>query len=219
MKSVSFLTGTLLLLLIKVSAFAERHTTITLLHFSDYHSHAVPFYSEGQTNSAGIARAIAYLKPLASGFREPIPPGTIREEELRTALPYKNRILVYTLSGAQIQNLLNYSVSRSGSDFFSQVSGVRFRMVANQAIAIQVLKDPANAAAGYGPLDPVATYTVATTDFQGLVAGGYKEIFAPATYQDTGIDVRDRVRNFIQTHSPVATHLDGRITIDRSEEH
>jgi 5'-nucleotidase/UDP-sugar diphosphatase len=155
----------------------------------------------------------------ASGFREPIPPGTIREEELRTALPYKNRILVYTLSGAQIQNLLNYSVSRSGSDFFSQVSGVRFRMVANQAIDIQVLKDPANSAAGYGPLDPVATYTVATTDFQGLVAGGYKEIFAPAIYLDIGIDVRDRVRNFIQTHSPVAAHLDGRIRIDRSEEH
>ncbi len=65
MKSVSFLTGTLLLFLIEVSAFAERHTTVTLLHFSDYHPHAVPFYSEGQTNSAGIARAIAYLKPLA----------------------------------------------------------------------------------------------------------------------------------------------------------
>src|SRR5713101_4687204 len=65
MKSVSFLTGTLLLFLIEVSAFAERHTTVTLLHFSDYHPYAVPFYSEGQTNSAGIARAIAYLKPLA----------------------------------------------------------------------------------------------------------------------------------------------------------
>ena len=65
MKSVSFLTGTLLLFLIDVSAFAAQHTTVTLLHFSDYHSHAVPFYSEGQAHSAGIARAIAYLKPLA----------------------------------------------------------------------------------------------------------------------------------------------------------
>jgi 5'-nucleotidase len=148
----------------------------------------------------------------ASSFREPIPPGMIREEELRAALPYKNRILVYTLSGTQIQNLLDYSISRSGSDFFSQVSGVRFRIVANQAIDIQVLKDPANSAAGYGPLDPVANYTVATTDFQGLVAGGYKDIFAPATYQDTGIDVRDRVRSFIQTQSPVAARLDRRIT-------
>src|SRR5436853_5955878 len=37
-------------------------TTITLIGFSDYHSHAVPFYSEGQQNQAGIARTIAYLK-------------------------------------------------------------------------------------------------------------------------------------------------------------
>src|SRR5262245_50197782 len=31
-------------------AFAPvgQTTTITLLHFSDYHSHAVPFYAEGQ---------------------------------------------------------------------------------------------------------------------------------------------------------------------------
>jgi 5'-nucleotidase/UDP-sugar diphosphatase len=148
----------------------------------------------------------------ASSFREPIPPGMILEEELRAALPYKNRLLVYTLSGAQIQNLLNYSVSRSGSDFFSQVSGVRFRIVANQTADIQILKDPANPEAGYGSLNPAATYTVATTDFQGLVASGYKEIFAGATYQDTSIDVRDQVRGFIQAHSPVAARLDGRIT-------
>lgn len=36
--------------------------TITLLHFSDYHSHALPFYSEGEAGQAGIARAIAFLR-------------------------------------------------------------------------------------------------------------------------------------------------------------
>src|SRR5215510_3753240 len=46
-------------------ALAQQRTTVTLLHFSDYHSHAVPFYSEGQANTAGIARVIAYLKPFA----------------------------------------------------------------------------------------------------------------------------------------------------------
>lgn len=36
-------------------------TKVTLLHFSDYHSHALPFYTEdGQRG--GIARAIGYLK-------------------------------------------------------------------------------------------------------------------------------------------------------------
>jgi 5'-nucleotidase/UDP-sugar diphosphatase len=36
--------------------------TITLLHFSDYHSHALPFYSEGRDSQGGLARAIGYLK-------------------------------------------------------------------------------------------------------------------------------------------------------------
>jgi 5'-nucleotidase len=152
----------------------------------------------------------------SSGFREPIPPGIIREETLRTALPYPNRILVYAMTGAQIQNLLHYSVSRSGSDFFSQVSGVRFRVGENTATDIQVLKDPANLAAGYLPLDPAATYTVATTDFQGLVAGGYKEIFAQAAPRDTGLEVRDQVRSFFQAHRPVTARLDGRITAGKN---
>lgn len=36
-------------------------TRIVLLHFSDYHSHAVPFFSEGRASQGGIARAIGYL--------------------------------------------------------------------------------------------------------------------------------------------------------------
>src|SRR5689334_6417893 len=53
-----------LLALLPIQALSAQasSTTITILHFSDYHSHAVPFYSEGAPNQAGIARAIAYLK-------------------------------------------------------------------------------------------------------------------------------------------------------------
>src|SRR5438093_9496520 len=78
------------------------------------------FVTDSMRSAAQAHLALA----TASGFREPIPPGTVREETLRTALPYANRILIYAMTGAQVQNLLDYSVSRSGSDFFSQVSGV-----------------------------------------------------------------------------------------------
>lgn len=148
----------------------------------------------------------------SSSFREPIPPGPILEETLRTAMPYTNRILVFDMTGSQIQELLNYSVSRSDSDFFSQVSGVRFNVVDGQASQIQVLADPANPGAGYAPLDPAATYKVATTDFQGLIAGGYKDIFGQAGHVDTSIDVRTEVRDYLQANSPITAQLDGRIT-------
>ena len=40
---------------------ALGRATVTILHFSDYHSHALPFYSEGREDQGGIARAIGYL--------------------------------------------------------------------------------------------------------------------------------------------------------------
>lgn len=43
---------------------AAPTTRITLVHFSDYHSHAVPFYSEHQADQAGIARTLGYLQRL-----------------------------------------------------------------------------------------------------------------------------------------------------------
>jgi len=48
-----------LLLFVAVSAGAQ---TVTLLHFSDYHSQAVPFYGERGPDQGGIARAIQYLR-------------------------------------------------------------------------------------------------------------------------------------------------------------
>jgi 5'-nucleotidase len=148
----------------------------------------------------------------SSGFREPIPPGTITEEGFRTAMPYKNTVLVYTMTGAQIQQLLDYSVSRAGSDFFSQVAGVRFRIAGDKATDIQILKDAADPAS-YAPLDLAASYSVATSDFQGKLAGGYKDIFAPSSFREAGIaDIRDTVRAYIRDHSPVTARLDGRIS-------
>ena len=55
-----------MLFLAVTPALAQGRATVTLLHFSDYHSHAVPFYSEGQANTAGIARLIAFLQPYAN---------------------------------------------------------------------------------------------------------------------------------------------------------
>jgi len=53
----------LFLSLLFVCAAAHARTThVTLLHFSDYHSHALPVYSEGRAAQGGIARAIGYLR-------------------------------------------------------------------------------------------------------------------------------------------------------------
>jgi 5'-nucleotidase / UDP-sugar diphosphatase len=62
------LLSCLLLLLPLSGTFAQAQTsgnaTVTVIGMSDYHSYAVPFYSEGQANQAGIARTLAYLKSM-----------------------------------------------------------------------------------------------------------------------------------------------------------
>lgn len=35
---------------------------LVLLHFSDYHSHAIPFFSDGKPDQGGLARAFGYLQ-------------------------------------------------------------------------------------------------------------------------------------------------------------
>lgn len=49
------------LLLLAVLALPLRAQTVTLLHLSDYHSHALPFYTD-EGERGGIARAIRYLR-------------------------------------------------------------------------------------------------------------------------------------------------------------
>jgi 5'-nucleotidase len=51
-----------LLFALLLSATSLQAQKITLLHFSDYHSHARPFYSEGRRDQGGIARAVHYLR-------------------------------------------------------------------------------------------------------------------------------------------------------------
>jgi 5'-nucleotidase / UDP-sugar diphosphatase len=148
----------------------------------------------------------------ASSFRAALPPGDITVEDYLTALPYKNVVLVHELSGDRLQALLDLSAGRRGTDGFSQVSGVRFAIDGARATDIQVLKDPADPAAGFAPLDPNAVYRVATTDFQARIAPGYSDLFkSAASVRDTGIVVNDLMMATIRARSPVRAELDGRI--------
>jgi 5'-nucleotidase len=150
----------------------------------------------------------------ASSFRATIPPGPIRLEDYLTALPYKNVVLVHDLTGAQVQQLLEYSASKLGSDNFSVTSGLRYKISAGKISEVQILTDAANDATGFAALDPTKTYQVATTDFQAKIAAGYKDIFGKAAkVTDTGIVVNDFLIELIKRTSPISAKLDGRVAL------
>ncbi len=148
----------------------------------------------------------------ASSFRAAIPPGPITVEAFYTAIPYKNSIVTADMTGQQLADLINLALSKRGSDGFSQMSGVRFAIVNGQADKIHVLNDSANAASGYSPIDLTKTYKVGTTNFQALIAAGYKDLFAKAAnVVDTKRDVSTILTDKIQAQGTITAALDGRM--------
>ncbi len=168
------------------------------------------FVTDIARNAAG---AHAFFST-SSSFRAALPPGPITREQYLTALPYSNAIVTADMSGAQLLDLLALSASKRGSDSFSQISGLRYTLnpADNTVSDVQVIADPTDPQSDYVPVDPDVTYVVATTNFQALIAGGYKDIFAEAAnVTNTGIDINQIVIDYIRENSPVSVELDGRV--------
>jgi 5'-nucleotidase len=148
----------------------------------------------------------------SSSFRASIPPGPITVETFYTAIPYKNSVVTADMTGQQLTDLLNVMISKRGSDSFCQESGVRFTIQDGKATNIEVLRDPANPAAGYAPLDPTMTYKIGATNFMTGVSAIYKPVFAAAAnVTDTKVDIGTLLTNTIQSAGTVTTALDGRM--------
>jgi 5'-nucleotidase/UDP-sugar diphosphatase len=146
----------------------------------------------------------------ASSFRASIPPGDITVESFYTAIPYKNTITTAQMTGQQLADLIAMSVRKMDSDGFSQQSGVRYAVQDGKPINIQVLKNLANPAEGYLPLDLNAPYQIGTTDFQATIAGDYKDLFAKAqNLTKTDKDAHQALIAAIKA-GPITASLDNR---------
>jgi 5'-nucleotidase len=128
----------------------------------------------------------------ASSFRGGLPRGPFTREEFLSAIPYSNRIALTRLRGAQLREWLELSVSRRGSDLFSQLAGARYTLREGRLAAVEVLKDAAAPGRGFAPLDDAAVYLVGTTDYQASFVDGYRQIFAAGQGSHvTSMDVHD----------------------------
>ncbi|HMU37439.1 MAG TPA: bifunctional UDP-sugar hydrolase/5'-nucleotidase [Pseudomonadota bacterium] len=152
----------------------------------------------------------------ASSFRASIPPGPIRNEDYLSALPYRNKILSFSMTGAQLQAVMDFSASQQGKDLFGVTSGIRFAIApgtggsGKRATDIWVRKSATDA--DLAPLQKDAKYTVMATDYLANIATGYKDLFAPVQPpKDTGKIVNDTVLDFIRRNTPVSAKRDGRV--------
>lgn len=122
-----------------------------------------------------------------SSFRHPLPAGEVKLEDLRAALPYPNKILVYSIKGADLKRLVALSESKRQSDSFAQFGGIR-----SEKGQLLVLGDGMDQ-----PVRDGRVYRVATTDYLAGVAEGYREFFKAFEAEDSGLEVRDEVRKRI----------------------
>jgi len=141
----------------------------------------------------------------SSSFRQSIPPGRILVETLRASIPYENAVLVYAMSGAELQSVIAYSVAHRGTDAFCQLSGLTVRGSAMMPI-ISVMG---------APLDPTRTYRVAVTDFQALVADGYRQMFSTLTRETTGLKLREIFQRSIAQTGTIRRAIDDRIRLEQ----
>ncbi|MEM6487197.1 MAG: 5'-nucleotidase C-terminal domain-containing protein [Pseudomonadota bacterium] len=139
-------------------------------------------------------------------------PGTvITRRDVLTELPFGNKTVVLELTGADIVAALENGVSaiEDGGGRFPHVSGMTFAFDASQAPGERV----SDIMVGGAPIDPDATYRLATNDFMGRGGDGYA-MFAgkPSVIEANAAELMAaQVIRAFETGTAVPT-LDGRVT-------
>lgn len=153
------------------------------------------------------------------GLRSSIAAGRVSLGDVLEVLPFSNTIATFELTGADIWEALENGVSRAnnpaneGTGRFPQVSGLRFTWSPDEPpgsrIAAIEVRHPDGS---YAPIDPTATYKVATNDFLRRGGDGY-EMFAGRAINayDAGDNLEEVVAAYIARFSPISPQVEGRI--------
>ena len=129
---------------------------------------------------------IAYTN--SGGLRVPLQAGPIQVGEVFEIMPFENRMVVLTLTGAQVDSLAQDLASINGEP----VAGIRFVIQNDRATQIEI---------GGAPLDRTKTYRVVTSDY--LADGGSKSpvVRHPVSRQNLTVLLRDASLEYIRAET------------------
>lgn len=154
------------------------------------------------------------------GIRAEFERGPLTIEQMFNVFPFENSITVMYLSGAEVQDTLDFVARRSstrGCRTQAQVSGIAFDMVCNgdcppsnfleaRACAKNIaIGDNCRAGNPDGPIDytrcaalvPTSLYRVAVNDYIAAGGSGFEVLKRNTSKQDTGVSLRDSLRVFL----------------------
>jgi len=141
----------------------------------------------------------------SGGIRADLAAGVVTRYDLVSALPFFNTVATAQMTGKQVRELLEQSLTLKVG--MMQEGGLEVRYDPSLPKYHRVI----SATVAGKPLDDATSYKVATNSF--LVYGGdHYDMFLRATgLHDTGENIVDAVAEYMKTHSPVAAPKGGRL--------
>ncbi|CAK7036346.1 MAG: Trifunctional nucleotide phosphoesterase protein YfkN [Desulfovibrio sp.] len=126
----------------------------------------------------------------AGSIREGLPAGMVREKDLATALPFKSKALVFSLTGEELLAVLEHGFSAlpEASGVFPQVSGIMVEIALNATSEKRIHR----ALVGGKELRLSQSYRVAVNDFMAAGGDGYP-VLPQKIALTPGTDVREAV--------------------------
>jgi 5'-nucleotidase len=162
--------------------------------------------ADAQRQAAGTE--FAFMN--AAGIRNDLEAGPLTFGNLYDALPFGNMIIRMTLTGEQIERLLEqqWSGYNAGTHRFLRVSGLRYRYAADRIGGRRLLS--VEDAAGL-PLETTRRYTVAANDF--IVGGGdgYTVLAEGAAAIPVMRDIEALEAYVTRNPGPLHIEVDGRV--------
>ncbi|MCA8906939.1 MAG: 5'-nucleotidase C-terminal domain-containing protein [Rhodospirillaceae bacterium] len=141
------------------------------------------------------------------------PAGSVlTRRDIQEELPFGNRTVLLELTGADVLAALEtgFSGIEEGAGRFPQVSGLAVGYDPTRPAGARVV----SVTVGGAPLDPAATYRVATNDFLARGGDGYAALTHGRTLIDptSGGLMATQVIDHIATAGTVAPTVEGRLT-------
>ena len=151
------------------------------------------------------------------GIRASIDAGDITLGDVLTVLPFGNTLATMNLTGAEILEALEHSVSQAPNESggFLHVSGMKFtydssKPVGERVVSVQVEETKGN----FVQLDPAKEYSIATNAFTAKGGDGYTvfaEAYAAGRVTDLGLSDWENLRDHVAGLVNVEPVVEGRI--------
>ncbi|MCA1040315.1 5'-nucleotidase C-terminal domain-containing protein [Bacillus infantis] len=153
----------------------------------------------------------------AGGIRAPIDEGSITLGDILTVMPFGNTLATMKLTGAEITEALEHSVSQAPKENggFLHVSGLKVKYDSSKPAGSRVVSVEVEEKEGeFTALDKTKEYTIATNAFTAKGGDGFDvfaDAYAAGRVTDLGLADWENLRDYVAKLKTVEPKVEGRI--------